>query len=100
MRQGEAVQLLQTGLQSEAYIQELERAFRQLVGSVSLCVKAYAQWSTRWRSKTNSAHPYIVVVKGQGMAFRDGLRWECGRTDKPPALAVGSCHDLLAQNLR
>src|SRR6266702_5943437 len=29
---------------------------------------------------------------GQGMAFRDGLRWESGRTEKPPALAVGSCH--------
>jgi hypothetical protein len=26
------------------------------------------------------------------MAFRDGLRWESGRTEKPPALAVGSCH--------
>src|SRR6266567_7250927 len=31
-------------------------------------------------------------VTGQGMAFRDGLRWESGRTEKPPALAVGSCH--------
>ncbi len=26
------------------------------------------------------------------MAFRDGLRWESGRTEKSPALAVGSCH--------
>ena len=34
------------------------------------------------------------------MAFRDGLRWESGRTEKPPALAVGSCHnDELANEL-
>jgi hypothetical protein len=29
---------------------------------------------------------------GRGTAFRDGLRWESGRTEKPPAVAVGSCH--------
>src|SRR5438132_4837974 len=37
-------------------------------------------------------------VTGQGMAFRDGLRWESGRTEKPPALAVGSCHIVQPRN--
>src|SRR5437660_291706 len=29
------------------------------------------------------------------MAIRDDLRWEFGRTEKPLALAVGSCHHML-----
>ena len=38
-------------------------------------------------------------ITGGGTAFRDGSRWAAGRTEKPPALAVGSCHGTFLNTL-